>query len=598
MGMGDGGLGQGGGNNLGVGGGVLGAAGGQLGQFGNLGGQFGIQGNDQSMFLTALIQTVVARGEWDNVVPGVPPPAVGPGEDPIATTVPGPQLNSLGFYPPVRALVIRGSTRYHPTQSFKLKVPGAGGNVQANPRQGDPNVFAQANAGPRILNPNEDPRALLKATRGNPKEIWQKAFANNINDPMLIVNTVDIMNDAKEHDHTTEALKATIRHGRANASWTHEALAIALQASKASTSEVERATLSGIDLDPKNAKEYIKAAKSESELGNQTAAIDLCKRAATLEPNLPDAYANALVYVERSGDIATDVVGWATTNLMKRDWTNDGVDYTKQTKDRVAKIAKKLTDAGRGADADTVNKGLNQSKSRDLLVELRWQGQGDLDMSVAEPSGSTASATAKRTSGGGVLKSDLLEQGDDDRTEIYSAGEAFPGTYKVTVKTSLGRAVGNKALVKVTKFPGTPKESFEIFTVDMANPKPIEFKLDGGTRKELAEIPTDDSEARQLTTAAPKSYVPNGIGGGVGLANPDLTVFTGGSSGSNMPIVTPSVETKFDSISPVLPGVRVVGRVSSDRSMLEYTASAVFTGPAVDIPMPKVNLLPGSDRSR
>ena len=598
MGMGGGGLGQGGGNNLGVGGGVLGAAGGQLGQFGNLGGQFGIQGNDQSRFLTALIQTVVARGEWDNVVPGVPPPPTAPGEEPAPLVAPA-QLNSLGFYPPVRALVIRGSTRYHPTQSFKLKVPGAGGNVQG-PRQGEPNVLGQANNdAPKVLNPINDPRALVKAANGDPKKVWNEAIGKHIDDAMLGVNAAHILSEAGEYDQTAEVLKATIRHGRANADWTHEALALALRSSMASPAEIERASLSGIDLDPKNAKEYIKAAKAESELGRNAAAIALCQRAATLEPNLPDAYANALVYVERSTDVATDVVGWATSNLLKRDWTNDGVDYSKQTKARVAKIAKKLTDAGRNADADKVNRGLSESKSRDLIVEVRWQGQGDLDMSVAEPSGAVASATAKRTSGGGVLKCDILEQGDDDRSEIYSAAEAFSGTYRVVVKTSLGRAVGNKALVKVTKFAGTPKEAFEIFSLDLSDPKPIEFKLDGGVRRDLASVPADeDSKARVLTTAAPKSYVPSGVGGGVGLANPDLTVFTGGGAAANLPLVTASVETQFDSISPVLPGVRVVGKVSSDRNTLEYTASTVFTGPAVDIPMPKVNLLPGSDRSK
>ena len=596
LGMAGGALGQNGGNNFGLGGGALGATGGQLGQFGNLGGQFGIQGNDQSQFLTALIQTVVARGEWDSVVPGVPPPAASPDGE-AAQTVPPAQLNSLGFYPPVRALVVRGATRYHPTQSFKLRVPGVAGGVQANPPTGQPNGLGQAEA-PRMLNPNDDPRAMVRAAKGDMGKVWNEALGKFIDDPMLAVNAIDIMNEAKEYDQTAEVLKATIRHGRANANWTHEALALALQSSKASPTEIERASLSGIDLDPTNAKEYIKAAKAESELKNNGAAIELCKRAAALEPNMPDAYANALVYVERSSDVATDVVGWATENLMKRDWTNDGVDYTKQTKARVGKIAKKLTDAGRNADADLVNKGLAESKVRDLLVELRWQGQGDLDLSVAEPSGSTASATSKRTSGGGVLKCDILEQGDDDRSERYSASEAFTGTYKVTVKTSLGRAIGNKALVKVTKFPGTQKESFEIFAINMNDPEPIEFKLDGGSRKDLANVPAEDSEARLVTTAAPKSYVPSGVGGGAGLASPDLTVFTGGNTGANMSLVTPSVETKFDSISPSLPGIRVVGKVSSDRSMLEYTVSAVFTGPAVEIPTPKVNLLPGSDRSK
>ena len=263
-----GGLGQGGGNNLGVGGGVLGAAGGQLGQFGNLGGQFGIQGNDQSRFLTALIQTVVARGEWDSVVPGVPPPPRGPDEEVGTAVVPPNQLNSLGFYPPVRALVIRGTTRYHPTQSYKLK--GIPGVMQAP--GGERKFFANAdnNNGPKILNPIDDPRAMLKAANDDPKKIWNEAFAKSVNDQQLIVNTIDILNESQEFDHTTEALKATLRHGHANAGWTYEALAIALQSSKASASEVERAYLSGIDLDPTNAKEYIKAAKAESDLDRKS----------------------------------------------------------------------------------------------------------------------------------------------------------------------------------------------------------------------------------------------------------------------------------------------------------------------------------------
>ena len=309
-----GGLGQGGGNNLGVGGGVLGAAGGQLGQFGNLGGQFGIQGNDQSRFLTALIQTVVARGEWDSVVPGVPPLPKGPDDEADPTyIVPPNQLNSLGFYPPVRALVIRGTTRYHPTQSYKLKgIPG----VMLAPG-GERKFFANADKnGPKLLNPIDDPRDMLKATRGDPSKVWNEVLAKSVNDAQLIVNTIDILNESQEFDHTTEALKATLRYGHANAGWTHEALAIALQSSKASASEVERAYLSGIDLDPTNAKEYIKAAKAESDLGHHVAAITLCKRAAALEPNMPEAYSNALVYVDRSTDIATDVVGWASENLL------------------------------------------------------------------------------------------------------------------------------------------------------------------------------------------------------------------------------------------------------------------------------------------
>ena len=108
----------GGQQNLGVGGGFVGVGGGNQGQFGNLGGQFGLQGGDQSKLLMGLIFETVARGEWANL-PGVSPmPGMGEDATPIVTAA---QLNSLGYYPPARALIVHGTTRYHSASSIKLK---------------------------------------------------------------------------------------------------------------------------------------------------------------------------------------------------------------------------------------------------------------------------------------------------------------------------------------------------------------------------------------------------------------------------------------------------------------------------------------------
>ena len=80
------------------------------------------------------------------------------------------------------------------------------------------------------------------------------------------------------------------------------------------------------------------------------------------------------------------------------------------------------------------------------------------DLTVVEPTGSVCSATMKRTSGGGVLKADIIEQADDNRKEIYTAASAFGGAYKVSVKSAFGRAIGNSAVIKVTRFQGTRRK--------------------------------------------------------------------------------------------------------------------------------------------
>ena len=172
-------------------------------------------------------------------------------------------------------------------------------------------------------------------------------------------------------------------------------------------------------------------------------------------------------------------------------------------------IARKLEAGGRKDDAIRLQALLAEPTTRDLVIELLWQGNRvDLDLLVIEPSGSRCSATYRRTTGGGVLKADVLEQMANtvnDRFETYSAVQAFSGTYTVLVKKALGDTPNGRATVKVTRFQGTPQH-VELFAVDLASPQPIQVRLDGGTRTELASIPAEEQrDLREDTTHAPRT---------------------------------------------------------------------------------------------
>lgn len=583
--------------NLGIGGGIFGVTGGQLGQFGNLGGQFGIQGGNQANILIDLIRTTVAYREWDNTFVGVAPtvnPDTGETSGPL---VPTEQLNSLGYYPSALALVVRGSTRYHPNSSFKLKKPGdvMGAGGPGLNREGkfamDPKKPVD---GQGFLNPKEGAKAIAARADKDPQKLWNEAFDRAITDPNLVVQAADVLFEVKEYGHAVEAIKAGLRKGRTTGGWAFDALKIALQSNKAAPAEVERAALSAVDLDPTDAKAYLKAAKAENELGHVKAAVAFCQRAAEIEPNLPNPYANALVYAERSDDVQADVVHWATENLLRREWTDDGIDYHKQAADRASKIAAKFAKAGKQADADRLQKALTAEKTRDLVVELRWQGGADLDLFVIEPSGSTCSAVAKRTTGGGVLKSDILDQVDGDRSEVYTAVEAFSGSYSISVKSALGRPTGNKAQLVVTRFDGTDKKEVSVHTIDLAKPTPVKITLEGGSRKDLATVPPEVDAVRPETTAVETG--PTGMSAGAGAGSTNLLSSpTGVNTAKALPTVNPTLEQKVASVSPVLPGMRVATTLSADRSKFVMKANTVFAGPAKDIPLPKISLLPGAE---
>jgi tetratricopeptide (TPR) repeat protein len=591
------------GQNQGFGGGFTGVGGGQLGQFGNLGGQFGIQGGDQSRLLLNLIVETVAKGEWAQA----PNAAAQPGMDMDLPQLAFKQLNSLGYYPPARALVIRGTTRYHPAASVKLPIAAGGGQAVGppNPRangggavvigpgsENNNNAVAAAGTKPTITDPKLDPVALEKKLSEDPRRRWSEAIAWTNIDPGLIVASAEFLMEMNEAASAAEVLKGALRKGLTTDDWVHDSLVVALQAAQGRADEVERAAVSGIDLEPGNAQAYLKAARAEADLKNHSQAVAFCKRAAAYAPDQPMAYANAMAYAESATEVKTDAVIWAANNLFQRDWnTNDGVNYHATAKQRLEKIVAKVV--GAGQNADDLKKALTEQNQRDLVIELKYQGAADLDLVVAEPGGSICSATQKRTTGGGVLRGDLLEQGND-RAEIYTAATAFKGTYTVSVKEAFRKPIGGTAQLHVWKYKGTPKESYDLITIDMKNPKPIEIKLENGSRTDLATISEDADEFRAGTTGAALPGNATGLGGGFGTAGSLMTAPATGNSGSSLPIVNAATETRLPGIGAGAADLRASVKVNPDRQSYSVHVNPVFgTGKAVT--MPKVALIPGGE---
>ncbi|MBA4065006.1 MAG: hypothetical protein C0501_15095 [Isosphaera sp.] len=588
--------------NQGFGAGGLQVGGGQLGQFGNLGGQFGLQGGDQSQLLLNIITETVARGEWAQTGQMVDP------NDPNAVpVVPINQLNSLGYYPPARALIIRGTSRYHPAATVKLKKQEGMAAAPFNPRGGgaiagnnaapkdppaapavDPKAVAAGK--PTLTDPKVDAVALKKNLSKDPRVMWTQAIDWTVSDPGLIVASAEFLMEMDEFGHAAEVLKGSLRKGLTTDAWAHESLAVALQATgSANPVEVERAAVSGIDLDPTDHKAYLRAAKAEADLKNHAQAVAFCRRAAACAPDQPAAYANALAYAEAGGNaVATDAVAWAADNLLRRDWsTTDGIDYHAKVRARLPKLVADAEAAGRKADG--LRTALAEQTRRDLVVELLWTGAADLDLVVAEPNGSVCSTTHKRTTGGGVLKSDILDQTDDKgRAEVYTAALGFKGTYKVTVRQAYGQPVGQTATLKITKYKGTPRESHDLVTVDLRTAKSVEVKLDHGTRTELAVVSADADEFRAESTGA---ALGSGFGGGFGslAAGPEAT-----TGGANLPVVNAAAEARIPGIGASAADLRTTMRVNPDRKSWTVEANPVF-GTGKPVPMPRVPLLPGGE---
>jgi uncharacterized protein with von Willebrand factor type A (vWA) domain/tetratricopeptide (TPR) repeat protein len=522
--------------NLGVGGsGLAGFAGfgGQLGQFGNLGGQFGLQGGDQSRILIRIITQVVGTpADW--APPGLlqnlqgANQALGPGgvAEADAGANSGPtEGGQLGYYPPAQALLVKATSLVHTRASAptapragaappggggagaRLDVPRDDGIARANPpHQYWPKQSAPAGAPPdpnqgaiaRANTPSKQtqrPGAPTDTGQGatarndnkpdlEPRQIWQKALAEGVNDPGIIIACADFLFERGYFTHAAEFLRANLRQGIVSKPWVYEALTVALQASKGSPDDVERAQLSLVDLQPNDAMGYLKASHAMADAGRHDRALVLCRQASLLEPNAAQPYAEALVYAELGKD--AEAMQWAASNLLRQDWPVDNRDLHLKAEERLKALARVLAQEKRDSEAERMADAAGRSRVRDLIIHLSWQGEADLDLEVKEPIGSTCSFLHRQSPGGGTLIGDTL---DDRNNETYTASEAFSGEYRITLRRIWGQPLGSKATVEIIRNQGTAQESRHRETVSFDRTYQMSVRLEEGRRRSVAEIP-------------------------------------------------------------------------------------------------------------
>ena len=490
-------------------------------QFGNLGGQFGLQGGDTSRELLELIVKVVAPGEWQPLgaapaqlgAPGGPPPGLG-GPDPLAMDpiVPRELLNSLDYYGPARALIVRGSSRLHANLEGGLLGPRPGappaamgaapgvrndGALVIRPGMKD-NVVAKAP-------PKDDRPAMVQQV--NSKKDWQAVVDKMVRDNPkadhagLIIACADFLVGQRKFDHAAELLKANLRVGIVTRPWVYEALGVALQLSGGSPDDIERAQVSAVDVEPQDAKGYLRAAQAMADLKRHDRAVAFCRQAALMEPGIADPFVNGLVYAQEGKD--AQAMAWAAAGLLKQDWPLDNDDLHNRARSKMADLARQLEQTARKADAEQMQALVADAKQRDLVIRVKWQGDADFDLKVKEPTGTVCSYTQKQTPNGGTLLGDDLSNLNHKQ---YVAAQAFPGAYDITVERVWGRPLGAKVTVEIIQHQGTADERIDIQTLVIDKTNKLTVALDKGRRTSVASVPppsANDETVREDKAANP-----------------------------------------------------------------------------------------------
>jgi hypothetical protein len=379
-----------------------------------------------------------------------------------------------------------------------------------------------------------------------------------------------------------ELISAAISAGHAEP-WMYESLAIALEAAGKPRAEIERALLSAVDF-ASSSTELLQLANYLTRSGFDAQALRVCRRVTRGDPANREAYALAMAIAARTED--SDALRWACPGVLAHDWPA----AQQEVATRAARLAKatidRLRSAGRADEANAFQVAVDRALVRDIVIDLSWTGDADIDIAVQEPAGTVCAISTPRSSSGGTLLADG-EAGGDGTThrERYVATEAFPGEYKVLVRRSWGKIAADTVTAEMTINRGTDREQTlrrqirlgadeHLLAVNVPEGRRREPLLDAQLAQDVAAQRTLGKAvlAQQLAgitdPAAAAAMAASRGGTPVGPPIPGLPFFGRGAVGYQ-PVITTLPE-----------GVNLFARavVSADRRYVRITAVPLFSG--------------------
>lgn len=307
----------------------------------------------------------------------------------------------------------------------------------------------------------------------------------------------------RNFDEVISCLEQSILHGQIQP-WTHQVLAVAMQAAGRPNDQVERVLLSGQDLMSNDSTSMMNLAAHLAALGRHERAIELYRQSAALDPSRPEPYVLALELAVKSRNYPG--VAWSAPEVLSYSWCRG--------RERLNRLAEQAADEATTAfikqgdlnRAFELQAAMRNARHLDLVVRVEWNGQGDLDMEIEEPGGTVCSFAQPMTAAGGIFTHDGYGPNQEHCYEEYLCPQGLSGEYRVVVKHVTGTIVGKRARVFIIRDRGTPNEETVVETVFLGRvDQVVRLSLARGRRKvanaeEQALDTTPKNGIKQLPT--------------------------------------------------------------------------------------------------
>ena len=334
-----------------------------------------------------------------------------------------------------------------------------------------------------VLRPSIPQRASVAEIH----EAWDRYLANHKDCPPESLRlTVRYLGNSKlinKYDLIVALIRGSLRH-QPSQPWMYEALALALWAEGGPKEEMERAIMSAAEF-ARNTTDLMFLALFLETLGLEERSLSLCRQIARLDPLLPEPYVQGLRLAQKLGDL--EALQWASLAVLGQAWPEKRKEVWARASLAARDVLEKLKQADRTAEAARFETALQQALVRDCVVCVSWTGEGDVDFTVEEPTGSLCSLRCQQTAAGGVFLGDAPEQVNQEgrgvHRQIYVCPSGFSGDYRLLIRRVWGTLDENQVKVAVWARHKTGKPTSVSRPIVLENDAAaVQFRLTGGRR--------------------------------------------------------------------------------------------------------------------
>jgi hypothetical protein len=337
----------------------------------------------------------------------------------------------------------------------------------------------------------------LDGSSGPADKHWRVYFEKNQPPSSAIADLVLKLQAAKKYDDVIAVIDGALLAGQGQP-WMYDVLALTMQIIGRPKVDVERALMSHVDFAATDVESTLLSAAYLARFGAKEQALKLYRQASDLEPTRPEAYVLGLRLAGELKDYAG--VQWAATGVLQTAWSKNYEQIHREAEDAALEAERALRVAGKESQADALRDAIARARVRDLFVRLQWSGDCDLDLSVEEPLGTTASCQEPQSRGGGVHRHDGYGPDPKNCFEEYVCAYGMPGVYVVRIRRVDGTVVGNRAQLTIVRNQGGKKESTQTFVIKLKGDRAaVRISVPDGRRRELVpDRPAGNARTSQL----------------------------------------------------------------------------------------------------